>query len=71
MRVIALIADPGVIRRILEHLGLWVPEATEPGPRPHTPNAVIRYGLCRSPQKPRSPRIRVSPLGRIRPFGSI
>ena len=29
MRVIALIEDPGVIRRILEHLGLWAPLATE------------------------------------------
>lgn len=28
MRVIALIEDPGVIRRILEHLGLWAPLAT-------------------------------------------
>src|SRR2546422_7786051 len=27
MRVIALIDDPGVIRHILEHLGLWAPEA--------------------------------------------
>jgi hypothetical protein len=27
MRVIALIEDPGVIRRILEHLGLWAPRA--------------------------------------------
>jgi len=27
MRVIALIDDPGVIRRILEHLGRWAPEA--------------------------------------------
>jgi hypothetical protein len=45
MRVIALIEDPGVIRRILEHLGLWAPLATErtersppPGPTgPGTP----------------------------------
>jgi hypothetical protein len=29
MRVIALIENPGVIRRILEHLGLWSPLATE------------------------------------------
>ena len=29
MRVIALIEDAGVIRRILEHLGLWAPLATE------------------------------------------
>ena len=34
MRVIALIEDPGVIRRILEHLGLWVPLATERSPPP-------------------------------------
>ncbi len=32
MRVIALIEDPGVIRRILEHLGLWAPPATERSP---------------------------------------
>ena len=32
MRIIALIDDPGVIRRILEHLGLWAPEATERSP---------------------------------------
>jgi hypothetical protein len=25
MRVIALIEDPGIIRRILEHLKLWAP----------------------------------------------
>jgi hypothetical protein len=31
MRVIALIEDPGVIRRILEHLGLWAPEAPQSG----------------------------------------
>ncbi len=28
----ALIEDPGVIRRILEHLGLWAPLATERSP---------------------------------------
>jgi hypothetical protein len=32
MRVIALIEDPGVIRRILEHLKLWAPLATERSP---------------------------------------
>jgi len=32
MRVIALIDDPGVIRRVLEHLGRWAPEAPERGP---------------------------------------
>ena len=32
MRVIALIEDPGVIRRILEHLGWWAPLATERSP---------------------------------------
>lgn len=42
MRVIALIEDPRVIRRILEHLGLWAPDAIERGPRPHAPNASIR-----------------------------
>jgi len=34
MRVIALIEDAGVIQRILEHLGLWAPLATERGPPP-------------------------------------
>jgi hypothetical protein len=32
MRVIALIEDPGVIRHILEHLGLWAPLPTERSP---------------------------------------
>jgi hypothetical protein len=32
MRVIALIEDPGVIRRILEHLGLWAPQPMERSP---------------------------------------
>ena len=32
MRVIALIEDRGVIRRILEHLGSWAPLATECSP---------------------------------------
>ena len=45
MRVIALIDDPGVVRRILEHLGRWAPEASERGPpvpHPEWPaNAVI------------------------------
>ena len=45
MRVIALIDDPQVIRRILEHLGLWVPEAPERGPPRQAPewpaNALI------------------------------
>jgi len=45
MRVIALIDDPGVIRRILEHLGRWAPKASERGPPGQAPdwpaNAVI------------------------------
>ncbi len=32
MRVIALIDDPAVVRRILEHLGRWEPEPAERGP---------------------------------------
>ena len=32
MRVIALIDDPGVIRRILEHLGRWAPDPATRGP---------------------------------------
>jgi len=31
-RINALIEDPGVIQRILEHLGLWAPLATERSP---------------------------------------
>ena len=34
MRVIALIEDPGVIRRILEHLGSWALLATDHSPPP-------------------------------------
>ncbi len=32
MRIIALIDDPPVVRRFLEHLGLWQPEAMERSP---------------------------------------
>ncbi len=32
MRIIALINDPPVVRRILEHLGLWQPQAMERSP---------------------------------------
>ncbi len=32
MRVIALIDDPPVVRRILDHLGRWAPEAMERSP---------------------------------------
>ncbi len=32
MRVIALIDDLAIVRRILEHLGLWAPEAPQRGP---------------------------------------
>ncbi|MCC6610046.1 MAG: transposase [Burkholderiales bacterium] len=45
MRLIALIDDPVVVRRILEHLRLWVPEAPERGPPGQAPewpaNALI------------------------------
>jgi hypothetical protein len=34
MRVIALIEDPGVIRRILKHLGLWTLAPLEQSPPP-------------------------------------
>jgi len=39
MRIIALIDDPHVVRRILEHLGLWQPEAMERSP-PQASRAV-------------------------------
>jgi len=32
MRIIALIDDPPVVRRILEHVGLWQPMAMERSP---------------------------------------
>ncbi len=38
MRVIALIEDPAVTRRILEHLGLWAPRAMQRSP-PRGPEA--------------------------------
>jgi hypothetical protein len=34
MRVIALIEDPRVVRRILEHLGHWAPRAMQRSPPP-------------------------------------
>jgi len=34
MRVITLIGAPGVIPRILDHLGSWAPLATERSPPP-------------------------------------
>jgi len=36
MRVISFITDPLVVRRILEHLGLWLANA-RPVPRAHSP----------------------------------
>src|SRR3972149_4870876 len=42
MRVIALIEDPGVVRRILEHLGRWAPLPTERSP-PLGPASWPRY----------------------------
>ena len=39
MRVIALIDDKAVIRKILTHLGLWVPQqAAGRGPGPPSPD---------------------------------
>ena len=59
MRVIALIDDPGVVRRKFEHLGRWTPEPAERGPPAQAPhrkqNAVI----------PLTPRDGLAPL-RIR-----
>ena len=42
MRVIALIEDPGIIHRILDHLGLWAPLATARSP-PLSPANWPRY----------------------------
>ena len=38
MRIIALIDDPGVVRRILEHLGRWAPEASAGDPPAQAPD---------------------------------
>jgi hypothetical protein len=58
MRVIALIDDPHVVRRILEHLRRWAAEPAERDPPEQAPewpaNAVIPAYL------PRSPRHRVA-----------
>ncbi len=57
MRVIALIDDPGVVRRILDHLGRWAPEPAERGPpvQPRTgrrtrssPSPITRSPISRS-----------------------
>jgi len=40
MRVNALIDDPGVVRRILEHLGRWAPEPAERGPPAQAPERL-------------------------------
>jgi hypothetical protein len=37
MGVIALIDDPAVVRRILEHLERWAPEPAERGPPAEAP----------------------------------
>ncbi len=45
MRVIALIDDPAVVRRILEHVGRWAPDPAARAPPEQAPewpaNAVI------------------------------
>ena len=65
MRVMALIDDPQVIRRILEHLGCWVPEASGPAPpqarvaaeRAHpadlSPGSRHRVARCEGQARPR------------------
>jgi len=43
MRVIAFITEPAVVRKILEHLGLWLANALAshgPVPRAHSPPHV-------------------------------
>jgi hypothetical protein len=42
MRVIALIDDPGVVRRKFEHLGRWTPEPAERGPPAQAPHRAKR-----------------------------
>ena len=53
MRVIALIDDPGVSRRILGHLGRWAPDPAARGPPVQTPewppNTVIPLTYHRVP----------------------
>jgi hypothetical protein len=62
MRVIALIEEPGVIRHTLEHLGLWAPEASGPGPPVPAPRVA---GQRRHPARlrpPQAPRVQRGPL---------
>jgi hypothetical protein len=52
MRVIALIDDKAVIRKILTHLGLWVPQQkprTQIGPPAHDPPAQFTPVLTYHP----------------------
>ena len=52
MRVIALIEDKAVIRKILSHLGLWVPQAPAgrgPGPPAADPPGPAAHILTYHP----------------------
>ena len=40
MRVIALIDDPRIVQRLLEHLGAWAPEPAERDPKGHESAAI-------------------------------
>ncbi len=42
---IALIDDPGVVRRILEHLGHWAPEPAGRGPPAQSQNGYGKSAL--------------------------
>ena len=52
MRIIALIDDPRVIRRILEHLGLWAPETSAPGPPAAAYDWPVNAHITRCPTSP-------------------
>ena len=51
MRILALIDDPGVVPRILEHLGRWQPEAMGRSPPvpPEAWPANARFALTYHP----------------------
>ncbi|HSE02059.1 MAG TPA: transposase [Burkholderiales bacterium] len=60
MRIIALIDDPGVIRRILEHLGLWGARGKRVIPAARARGMAGRRGHSPSPHISPRPRHRVA-----------
>ena len=49
MRVIGVIEDEVVIKKILKHLGLWLPKRFPPPTRAHAPPQAVRIDYLDSP----------------------